>query len=289
VGVLGASLWCALAGSPERTVIDPVPLDLTPRPPPTREEARLEARREKGPARGVIEAVFGPAPHPDIASRHPDDDVKVTFHPDGSAEATKPRAVRGAAGVCMLDRCLTTRGVRSLRPRPTPSAIADRNTPGSSTPTAPPFGQVVLAFGWQPASPTAAAAMLKSTSDQRAEKAVAWQLAALEDARREIGRHLAAIVRDPVRSATEKRRLVFELWDDAMCTAAEPVSEGDPIGIARAATARSIADAVERFVRRSMPRGSPLGYEPREIERLHATRRAGERFSPYEAREAAAR
>lgn len=287
MGVLGASLWCALAGSPEPTVIDPVPLDLTPRPPPTREQARLEARREPRPARDVIEAVFGPAPHPDIASRHPDDDVKVTVHPDGSADATKPRALRGAAGVCMLDRCVTTRGVRSLRPRPTPPASADRNTPGSSDPTAPPLGQVVLAFGWQPASPTAAAALLKSTSERRAEQAVVWQLAALEDARREIGRHLAAIVRDSTLAPAEKRRVVFELWDDAMSTAAEPVSEGDAIGIARAATARSIADAVERFVRRSMPRGSPLGYEPRELERLHASRRAGERFAPYDSRESA--
>ncbi|WP_236605391.1 hypothetical protein [Sandaracinus amylolyticus] len=67
------------------------------------------------------------------------------------------------------------------------------------------------------------------------------------------------------RPAAERRRALFELWDDA--------SEDD--------VGRSARDAIERFVREELPEGSADAYSDGEIEHLNASRESTGRFAPY--------
>lgn len=277
--VLSAPANVAAAPAP----IEPVPLDLTPRPAPARPKVHLDARRGRRPAIDIVEQVFGPAPYPDIAEPEATDVVTVVVQPDGTAKATRPRAVRGVGAACVLDRCASTKGIRSLRRRPEAPTPGDANTPGTQRKTAPRLVGLAFAFGWQPPSSAAAAATLRETSDQRVAQAIASGKAALERSRRELGSRLSRILHDPELSARQKRRIVFELWDDAMLTASEPVSDRDALAHERARTAHSVAQAIERFVRRTMPRGSDLGYDARELAELDRARRGPQRFSPYSA------
>ncbi|UJR87325.1 MULTISPECIES: hypothetical protein [Sandaracinus] len=67
------------------------------------------------------------------------------------------------------------------------------------------------------------------------------------------------------RPAADRRRALFELWDDA--------SEDD--------VGRSAREAIERFVREEFPEGSADAYSDCEIEHLNASRESTGRFAPY--------
>lgn len=74
-----------------------------------------------------------------------------------------------------------------------------------------------------------------------------------------------AIWQDATRSAADRRRAIFELWDEA-----------DESGDGR--TAR---DQIIAFIRESIPDSSADAYRFSEIARLNANRQSSERFEPY--------
>jgi hypothetical protein len=74
-----------------------------------------------------------------------------------------------------------------------------------------------------------------------------------------------AIWQDATRTAADRRRAIFELWDEA-----------DETGDGR--TAR---DQIIAFIRESIPDSSPDAYRFSEIARMNANRQSSERFEPY--------
>jgi hypothetical protein len=87
---------------------------------------------------------------------------------------------------------------------------------------------------------------------------------------------LRDIWRDPGRSAADRRRLLFELWDDAI----EP--DDRSLGWA----GRRARVYVERFVRAHLPRGSRDGFTAEELARMNVRRpRQGPFFEPYRPRD----
>lgn len=73
------------------------------------------------------------------------------------------------------------------------------------------------------------------------------------------------------RTAEERRRMLFEIWDGAL-------ESGDEQRVAVGAQIRS---TVLRFVRTELPRGSREGYTPSELRRLNAKRASNAPFAPY--------
>jgi hypothetical protein len=92
----------------------------------------------------------------------------------------------------------------------------------------------------------------------------------------QLRQQLDAIVRRPegdAQSWEERRRLVFELWDDCV----EGGSE------AERALAAAFRAAIIGYVRRELPQGSPHAFTPEELATLNRRRSTRERFDPYAA------
>jgi hypothetical protein len=257
--VVSVMTWALALGGAPPPVIDPG----DPTAPTL--QTRRDAERGDRPSRR-----YGPQPPPELNGHHEADEVTVTIRADGTAKAHVPRSFRAAGGICLVGLCLSTRGVRRQ-----PGAKR-----GPVLSTAPVPFAIVFAFGYLPASKNAAVALLADSSDARVQQTIAWQGQALDDARRGMRRRLADIVGDPTLSPRSKRRIVFELWDDAATSAGAPTTE-DTMARQRARAAADIADVVERFVAQRMPQGSELGYGPRELASRNASRHAAERFAPY--------
>lgn len=216
---------------------------------------RLDVRSELGhdtDRKPVLPRLFGPQPPPELGGHHEKDDVTVSFSDDGTAKAHVPPDVRGAAGICVLGMCLSTRGIRR---GPDP----EKTMRFSTAPI--PIG-FALGFGYAPASPNAAARMLADTSQQRMEQRLAWTRAHLEATRRQMGQRLAALLHDPELTLAAKRAIVGELWADALQTARAPVADGDALAAARAQGADAIAATIGKFARRHFPGVSPPEDEP---------------------------
>ena len=76
-------------------------------------------------------------------------------------------------------------------------------------------------------------------------------------------------------SAAERRRQLFQLWDE--CEERQGETDDRP----EAAAGREARSQIIRFVRRRLPSGSPDGFTAAELEQLNAGRRSRERFQPY--------
>ena len=117
-------------------------------------------------------------------------------------------------------------------------------------------------------------AFLDATRDTREGLARAARSERLARSTASIRGHLAAIWAREDMPPPRRRRLLFELWDEA--------SEDGPEEVVR--TARAVRGIIEDFVRNELPRGSEHAYPPRELERLNAERASRARFEPYELR-----
>lgn len=84
-------------------------------------------------------------------------------------------------------------------------------------------------------------------------------------------RHLAAVWGDRRVSASERRRILFALWDEA----------AEPDDRELAAAGHDARRAIERFVRRELPPGSPDAFTLEELARFNGQRGGGEQFQPY--------
>jgi hypothetical protein len=106
----------------------------------------------------------------------------------------------------------------------------------------------------QPGTPTPATAKAEAAASGANERALeSWR------------RRLEAVARDPGRPAADRRRTLFELWDE--CD-----------GSAQGAAART---AVEATARRHFPPGHTDGYRADELATFNRGRPAAQRFDPY--------
>jgi hypothetical protein len=115
--------------------------------------------------------------------------------------------------------------------------------------------------------------MLDATREQR------LALAARADAERQrqalagLPAMLRKIWGDAARPMKERRRLLFELWDECQETA-----EGDVAGTSAGARARQ---AIILFIRTAARPGTPDAYSTEELLALNRTRQSRQRFAPY--------
>lgn len=113
---------------------------------------------------------------------------------------------------------------------------------------------------------------LKRTGSMRAQMCAEAQKDSLDVAVRSLRRDLARIFADPSRSLSQKKKLLFALWDQC--------AEGDsnPSVAKAAAMARA---TVLGFIREKLPARSEDRYQEEEIAELNRGRISRELFRPY--------
>jgi hypothetical protein len=131
----------------------------------------------------------------------------------------------------------------------------------------------------------AKAEFLATTRDFRTRLAVGDTRMRVHERLRALPAELLAIWTDLRRPLAERKRLVFQHWDDC----ADVVAKGraltdaaaDEIASLRADAAADARQTIESFVRRHAPRGTARAYAARELDSLNARRRTAVRFDPY--------
>jgi len=291
-GAMGLSVL-ALAASAHAA---PPPPRLPP-PPSLRTDAdgaRLE-RQSDGSLRQVdTEARF-------VGTVRPDGRVEVRDMPDGRIEFT--------TGVGVVDWMLAFgRAVEGPGPhdRPdleTPKPDREAKTQaGVQTMPPSPYGPapILMSFGGsfggvadlalrkgQRKQARAKQEFLDSTAALRAGLARAQVREQQRAARVRLGRDLATLWRDDTRSLTDRKRELFERWDECEETsatgaesagAAEAQSEPDA---ERSQGGEQMRRRIEAFVRNVAPAGSASAFDAAELSRLNAGRHSRQRFDPY--------
>jgi len=131
----------------------------------------------------------------------------------------------------------------------------------------------------------AKAEFLATTREFRTRLAVGDTRMRVHERLRALPSELLAIWSDERRPLAERRRLVFQHWDDCADVVAKGRLPGDAaadeIASLRASAAADARATIESFVRRHAPRGSARAYAARELESLNARRRTAVRFDPY--------
>jgi hypothetical protein len=116
---------------------------------------------------------------------------------------------------------------------------------------------------------------LRDTEPLRDELAQKERSSHLLSSGSKLSERLDEIWLDATLGPSDKRRLIFELWDEC-----EELAEGDE-GTLEDRFGRQARNGILAFVRRRMPRGSPTAYDEAELQRLNAARDSSERFEPY--------
>jgi hypothetical protein len=106
---------------------------------------------------------------------------------------------------------------------------------------------------------------LDQTRELRGELSARFHAKEQQQARRALERALQEIVDGSATSLQQKHAAIFALWLDC--------GEDDE--------ARAHRRAVEGFVKRYLPAGSALAFQPEELQQLNAGRRRLQQFSPY--------
>jgi hypothetical protein len=97
-------------------------------------------------------------------------------------------------------------------------------------------------------------------------------------ARARLGQDLSTAWRDRSRTLAERRRELFERWDECEEAIAEAASEAD---LERGRGGEELRRRIEAFVRQVAPAGSAHAFDEAELSRLNARRRSRQRFDPY--------
>lgn len=113
---------------------------------------------------------------------------------------------------------------------------------------------------------------LEETRALRLEMCDRARAEALKESIVDLGHRLRRIWSRSDLPAAERRRLLFELWDE--CGETEP-------GDATAQAALMARTTILAFVRRQLPPGSADAYRPEELLALNERRVSRERFAPY--------
>jgi hypothetical protein len=132
-------------------------------------------------------------------------------------------------------------------------------------------GNGVFAFGYDRDFSQEKALFLESTFESRAALGVRFRERMARAAVGELPWRARAILCDPERSIEERRRLIYQLWEDA----AEP--EDAELGV-HGAAARAV---IERFVAMNLPAGSPVAYTIEELAAINQGRGRMPAFDPY--------
>ena len=149
-------------------------------------------------------------------------------------------------------------------------------------------GLVELVYALYGVDPNRAAksAFLDRTRAFRTQQAIDFALANLDRRLAALERELVEIWRAPGRSTAEKRRILFERWDEC-----DELVELSYVGLpkdailtierARMRAAERARARILRFVRKALPPGTPEAYTPDDLRRLNARRRSRRPFEPY--------
>jgi hypothetical protein len=118
---------------------------------------------------------------------------------------------------------------------------------------------------------------LRRTEAMRTTLAVQWRKKQLRAAMTRVKQRVVAIWRNDTVPFAERKRLIFELWDESEPSAAAtgPLEQDTRDA---AATARH---QIEHTIRRLAPAGSRNAFTPEELESLNAQRRSEQAFAPY--------
>ena len=292
-GRLGAALglWVLALAAPSHAA--PPPRPRLPPPPSLRTDAdgtRFE-RQSDGSLRKVdTEARF-------VGIVRPDGEVEIRDLPDARVEFT--------TGVRVMDWML---GFARAVEGPGPHDRPDLETPkpdreaktmaGVQTMPPSPYGPAPILIGvggrfggaadlalrkGQRKQARAKQEFLDSTAALRAGLARAQEQERQRAARARLGQDLATLWRDRTRSLVERRRELFELWDEC-----EEAVASDPSGDAasdadaqRSHGGEEMRRRIEAFVRQVAPAGSSTAFDAAELSRLNAGRRSRQRFDPY--------
>lgn len=124
------------------------------------------------------------------------------------------------------------------------------------------------------------------TESQRTMIAIAEAAETTEQALAALDGELAALWTDTRMSAAERRRLLFQRWDESAETDAAPkVARVEQANAApdaiRAQAGERAREAIEAFVRTRLPAGGGDAYGTEELERLNGSRKSRRRFDPY--------
>lgn len=292
-GRLGVALglWVAVLAPPGHAA--PPPRPRLPPPPSLRTDAdrtRFE-RQSDGSLRKVdAEARF-------VGIVRPDGAVEIRDLPDARVEFTTgvrvvdwmlgfARAVEGPGPHDRPDletpepdrEARTMAGVQTMPPSPygpAPILISAGGRFGGVADLALRKGQRKQARAKQE--------FIDSTASLRAGLARAQELEQQRAARARLGHDLAALWRDRTRSLAERKRELFELWDEceeatASSASGDATSEADA---RRSHGGEEMRRRIEAFVRQVAPAGSAKAFDAAELSRLNAGRRSRQRFDPY--------
>ena len=121
---------------------------------------------------------------------------------------------------------------------------------------------------------------LAQTEGLRTRMAHAWLKARLAEQRGRLVEEVLALWRDPSLPLAERKRRIFQMWDDC----AEPAELRTPTDEIQAAAAVEARVRIEGLIRMLAPRGSPQQFTAAELAEFNAQRRSRARFDPYAGR-----
>jgi hypothetical protein len=263
------------------------------------ERARLQ-RQDDGSLRQVdTEAGF-------VGTVHRDGRVKIRDIPDGRVEFTTGRATVD----WMLNFVRAVQSPTKDRPdlEPPPPDREDRTNAGVQLSPPSPYGPAPILVGiggrfggaadlalrrGQRKQARAKQEFLDSTAPLRAALARTHVREQQRAAQARLGQELATLWRDESQPLAERKRALFELWDD--CEEAMPGSaavaltdepDRNPEAASEVDAERSrggelMRRRIEAFVRQVAPAGSARAFDEAELSRLNARRHSRQRFDPY--------
>jgi hypothetical protein len=120
------------------------------------------------------------------------------------------------------------------------------------------------------------ARFLEATHEERMRLAARHRSERLRDVVAGLPAKLERIWADTARPAAERRKLLFQLWDESTEGATDPSAQRID-----APQGREARQAIAAFIRRRLPRGSADGYTDDELAELNRRRASRERFEPY--------
>jgi hypothetical protein len=290
-GRLGVALGLGLAASAHAAP----PPRLRPPPPSVRADAegsRLQ-RRDDGTLRQLdTEARFE-------GIIHPDGRVEVRELPDARVELTTGRGV--VDWMLGFARAVERPGSKDRPDLETPAPDReDKTNAGVQLMPPSPYGPAPILIGvggrfggvadlalrrGQREQARAKQEFLDSTAPLRAALARTHAQAEQRAVRSRLGQELATLWRDDTRSLADRKRELFERWDeceeapgDVLDRAAKGISETDA---ERGRGGEELRRRIEAFVRQVAPAGSPQAFDAAELSRLNARRSSRQRFDPY--------
>lgn len=131
--------------------------------------------------------------------------------------------------------------------------------------------------------------LLERTRALRMQLAIQFAQHQIDVQLKALNRQLARIWKDASRPAIQRRRLLFERWDECDEPPKVEVASVRELGKdaaskideVRLSAARQARKRIEAFIRKHLPKSGPDAYTPEELETLNRDRVSEARFEPY--------